>query len=311
MNLEQREIFLSESNVCSKDLNQKSSPLYCARPGVIKRNTFSGEQQKTLKAYCIREKQQSFTKEKEDIESMDTASRALNDVGLCVIDNFLPEAIARKINEETIDLHSTPGVFYEALSFSCKRVFNRYRSDRICWISGREPSCKHLKILIDSLTQTITMLVQQNNLQEQEAIVTHKSHIQVSCNPANSFGYLKHVDNPDKNGRLITAIYYANENYNRDKDGGITRFYVQRKCKYFDVEPKFNRAVIHWSDDRIASRTFTSSRDIFSFTSWFFGISKISYNNKNGIFKQRKRKHMEHGKRIKSERKVSVYARKK
>lgn len=35
--------------------------------------------------------------------------------------------------------------------------------------------------------------------------------------PSNGTHYVKHVDNPEKDGRCVTAIYYCNENWDADR----------------------------------------------------------------------------------------------
>lgn len=44
----------------------------------------------------------------------------------------------------------------------------------------------------------------------------------ISCYPGGGRRYRKHVDNPNQDGRLITALYYLNQNYDNIVSATIT-----------------------------------------------------------------------------------------
>ena len=191
-------------------------------------------------------------------------SGALKKVGLCVIDNFIHNEIAEQIKLETDALYLTPGVFGEAEQPS--KSTSSYRSDLITWVTGQEKLCPKIK----ELTETIDYMLATTIKSEKFPRVIHKSRVQVSCFPKNTFGYKCHIDNPRNNGRLLTAVYFCNKAYNRETDGGVSRFYIKSNTKCVDIEPKFNRAIVYWSDSRNMHETLPCRRNLFSLTSWYY-----------------------------------------
>lgn len=101
----------------------------------------------------------------------------------------------------------------------------------------------------------------------------------VACYPGNGAGYVRHVDNPNGDGRFITCIYYLNKNWDvkvgsEEEDealkpdlsvrrehsvllrvrvqthGGMLQIYPEGKNVVASIEPLFDRLLIFWSDRR-------------------------------------------------------------
>ncbi|KAB1277153.1 Egl nine-like protein 3 [Camelus dromedarius] len=92
----------------------------------------------------------------------------------------------------------------------------------------------------------------------------------VACYPGNGTGYVRHVDNPNGDGRCITCIYYLNKNWDAkvlgvmgeewaeiicllcgpQLHGGVLRIFPEGKSFIADVEPIFDRLLFFWSDRR-------------------------------------------------------------
>lgn len=91
----------------------------------------------------------------------------------------------------------------------------------------------------------------------------------VACYPGNGAGYIKHVDNPNGDGRCVTCIYYLNKDWTEvrwciisnmsellliglvdQEHGGVLRIFPEGKSYVADVTPLFDRLLFFWSDRR-------------------------------------------------------------
>ncbi|ELK30336.1 Egl nine like protein 3 [Myotis davidii] len=92
----------------------------------------------------------------------------------------------------------------------------------------------------------------------------------VACYPGNGTGYVRHVDNPNGDGRCITCIYYLNKNWDSKLHGGVLRIFPEGKSFVADVEPIFDRLLFFWSDRRNPHEVQPSYATRYAMTVWYF-----------------------------------------
>lgn len=196
---------------------------------------------------------------------------SLKRIGVCVIENFLPETFADGVESEIGKLYSS-----EKNLFKPPVESDDYRGDHVYWIGTNaesEQQCDNIKKLERYFHQLILSMVNHEKQRGNVLKITHKSRTQISCFKAGEIGYKPHIDNPNSNGRLLSVTYYCNKNYTRIEDGGLVRFYLNNNTKYIELEPKYNTAVVHWSDRRVIKEVLpsTTHKNLFHLSSWFFG----------------------------------------
>lgn len=141
----------------------------------------------------------------------------MNLYGICVIDNFLGEAQGDSILNEVKSLYEY-GIFQEG---QLVRKVNRprtltqtIRSDKIVWIDGSESQCGNIGFLI----QTLDSILYKCNTMDNNGLfskynINTRTKAMIACYPGCGTRYVKHVDNPNSDGRRITSIYYLNKGW--------------------------------------------------------------------------------------------------
>ncbi|EDS31606.1 conserved hypothetical protein [Culex quinquefasciatus] len=92
----------------------------------------------------------------------------------------------------------------------------------------------------------------------------------VACYPGSGSHYVKHVDNPNRDGRCITAIYYLNLNWDVQQSGGLLRIFPEGcNDRVADIEPAFDRILFFWSDRRNPHEVQPAHRTRYAITLWY------------------------------------------
>lgn len=204
--------------------------------------------------------------------------------GICVIDNFLGYQKGRAIYEEVEELYSSRE--YSKGGLVSDRLINNgnnlnsttdpgaIRNDRVIWVDGKEDNCCEINNLIQTLSSVVinssTWSLYSNN-ELDKIVINKRTKAHVSCYPGNGTRYVRHVDNPNDDGRLITSIYYLNENWDTKRQGGLLRMYPTGSNVVANIEPLFDRALFFWSDRRNPHEVLPAYRDRYAITVWFIG----------------------------------------
>jgi len=101
--------------------------------------------------------------------------------------------------------------------------------------------------------------------------VQTRSRAMITCYGNNGARYTRHCDNPIRNGRKLTAIFYINKNW-KTEDGGFLRLYEPHNSNsngYVDIKPQFNSLLLFWSDTRCPHEVLPCHRNRFAITVWF------------------------------------------
>lgn len=205
--------------------------------------------------------------------------RDLTDYGLCVLDHFLGDEKGRTVRQEVIEMNSK-GIFRDGQLVSSKGNkgdLKTIRGDQICWVDGREETCKNIGFLIrqvDSLIMRANKM--SNNGQLGKYNINGRTKAMVACYPGSGSHYVKHVDNPNKDGRCITAIYYLNHHWDVQRDGGLLRIFPEgwRGDKVADIAPYFDRLLFFWSDRRNPHEVQPAYQTRYAITLWYFDASE-------------------------------------
>ncbi|XP_044292159.1 prolyl hydroxylase EGLN3 isoform X1 [Varanus komodoensis] len=190
----------------------------------------------------------------------------MNAYGLCIVDRFLGHRTAEKIFQEVLALHLSDKFQDGALASQKPGGSKAIRGDKILWVEGSEPGCENIGFLLKRMDKLI--MYADGKLGHYKIRGRHKA--MVACYPGNGTGYVRHVDNPNGDGRCITCIYYLNKNWDSKLHGGILRIFPEGKSYVADVEPIFDRLLFFWSDRRNPHEVQPSYATRYAMTVWYF-----------------------------------------
>ncbi|XP_020633526.1 prolyl hydroxylase EGLN3 isoform X2 [Pogona vitticeps] len=218
--------------------------------------------------------------------ALDYIVPCLHDIGFCYLDNFLGELVGDCILERVKQMHFNGELQDGQLAGQRNGISKRHlRGDQIKWIAGTEEGCEAINFLlslIDRLVMFCGSRLGKYYVKERSKYILYHSRgkeypidvsmikAMIACYPGNGTGYVRHVDNPNGDGRCITCIYYLNKNWDSKLHGGILRIFPEGKSYVADVEPIFDRLLFFWSDRRNPHEVQPSYATRYAMTVWYF-----------------------------------------
>lgn len=200
--------------------------------------------------------------------------RDMDRYGICVIDNFAGRDVGTAIVDEVQALYGS-GRFMDGelvnrpSGNACSRTI---RGDKIAWVNGTEAGCTNIGYLIrlvDAIVINSNKMPRNGKLGEYN--ISNRTMAMVACYPGNGTQYVKHVDNPNKDGRCITCIYYLNKDWDVERDGGLLRIFPKGwKTSVADIDPTFDRILLFWSDRRNPHEVQPALRTRYAITLWYY-----------------------------------------
>uniref|UniRef100_A0A1A8N2C2 hypoxia-inducible factor-proline dioxygenase n=1 Tax=Nothobranchius pienaari TaxID=704102 RepID=A0A1A8N2C2_9TELE len=198
--------------------------------------------------------------------AMEIIVPCMNKHGICVVNDFLGEKTGLSVLENVKALYKkgkfTDGQLVSQKSDSPKDI----RGDKITWIEGGEDGCEKIKFLMGRMDD----LIRHCNGKLGNYTINGRTKAMVACYPGDGTGYVRHVDNPNGDGRCVTCIYYLNKGWNAKEHGGLLRIFPEGKSKFADIEPAFDRLLLFWSDRRNPHEVQPALATRYAITVWYF-----------------------------------------
>ncbi|XP_075554345.1 egl nine homolog 1-like isoform X3 [Dermacentor variabilis] len=205
----------------------------------------------------------------------------LNAFGICVIDNFLGNERGSMIFDEVASLYGR-GEFQDGQLVKQRGDTVRViRGDQIIWLEGTEAGFPAVGFLVRTLDAIISRC---NNSKKggllRQYRINQRTKAMIACYPSHGTHYVKHVDNPNQDGRCITSIYYLNKNWDVQEgvmsighgqtQGGLLRMFpVGQSTQVANIEPLFDRMLFFWSDRRNPHEVLPAYSIRFAITVWY------------------------------------------
>jgi hypoxia-inducible factor (prolyl hydroxylase) len=203
---------------------------------------------------------------KADAKSWNDAGSQLLRDGYAVIHGFLGANLALALREQARQKFEAQG--HEAFEH-INADFARHGlcSTRLTELDVDDSSVSFMPHLTRQGESLVRHLAHES-VTELRAVVG-RSRPMLAVYPGEGARYMRHVDNPGGNGRLLTLVYYLNFGWREREHGGCLRLW---RADYSEpvatMAPLLDRAVLFWSDRRVPHEVMPAQRERIATQIW-------------------------------------------
>ena len=209
----------------------------------------------------------------------------LHSKGHVIVDQFLPSGDAEKVAVEIQNLYHNGHLSKQGIIGGGRygkdyfEIDKEIRSDVLGYFDGNEDCFGDKNVVPLLIDKMNTLLCEMRDLVPEKCTngknhvrsdlknVSTRSKAMVTCYAGNQARYARHVDNPTRNGRRVTCIFYTNKTWTSGDGGCLDVFPVGLEKE--SIAPLFNRLALFWSDERCPHEVTPCETSRFALSVWF------------------------------------------
>eukprot|EP00658_Telonema_sp_P-2_P011495 TRINITY_DN14399_c0_g1_i1.p1 TRINITY_DN14399_c0_g1~~TRINITY_DN14399_c0_g1_i1.p1 ORF type:complete len:219 (+),score=54.33 TRINITY_DN14399_c0_g1_i1:287-943(+) len=178
------------------------------------------------------------------------------------MDGIMEQSVANSIQTELLAMHASAQLIPGEVRGGKEA---RIRGDLMKWIDypDAQPAMQSFMQAVDELVLELPDHVEEL---DGNGRMLMRASAMVTVYPGNGAHYVRHIDNNNGNGRVLTTILYLNPHW-QPSHNGCLRLYL--KAGTVEIEPLFNRLVIFWSDSRCPHEVLPAHSLRYAMSIWY------------------------------------------
>lgn len=205
------------------------------------------------------------------------AAASLDNKGYAILDGVMGADTSLALREQGLRLYNEqPSTFHGgAVGGGADGDGDRYsvaavRGDAMAILESGDSRIPLLQPLVDRFDALVQHLAAiGSGACEELKRVDHRSKPMLAIYPGKGSRYMRHIDNPDGNGRLLTCLYYLNAGWRAGDGGELRLWHADGETPMATIPPLLDRLVLFWSDSRVPHEVLAAYTERMALSVWF------------------------------------------